>query len=399
MVADELALELADEYVRPGGSVLDPFCGSGRLLVAAAKYPGLRHGMDVNPLACLLTRAKLARPDRKVLVRMLDDLQGARGRLRGKVAALELRASYSVPWFSEAVQGELAEIVSWINASAMDEPERLLVAAALSAATRDASFARKVGWKLHRHRPASRARLSLSAWASFERRLRYCVDDLLAKPATAVEFAVELADARALSRHKLRAEEQFDLVLTSPPYGDSRTTVQYGGASALCLDAVSRISGMDALFEHGRDIDGRCLGGTACCDARPVIENLERYWAASSKSSRKNTVVGFLGDYAQVCDGIASRLKPGGAAVLVVGRRSVGGFRVKLDAFTTDRFEALGLRAIGFDRRSLREKRLPRRVNRFGRSTSEAVRTRGLTPTMSSEIILAFRKPPKGRVR
>jgi site-specific DNA-methyltransferase (cytosine-N4-specific) len=50
----------------------------------------------------------------------------------------------------------------------------------------------------------------------------------------------------------------FDHVLTSPPYGDSNTTVQYGAASGICLDVVTRISGLEAFFVAGSRIDSAC---------------------------------------------------------------------------------------------------------------------------------------------
>src|SRR5687768_12034639 len=60
MIADDLATELASLHVRQGSRVLDPFCGSGRLLMAAAAKGASCFGYDVNPLARLLTEAKAA---------------------------------------------------------------------------------------------------------------------------------------------------------------------------------------------------------------------------------------------------------------------------------------------------------------------------------------------------
>ena len=87
-------------------------------------------------------------------------------------------------------------------------------------------------------------------------------------------------------------------------------------------------------------------------------------------------------------------LKPGGIAVIIVGQRSTGGYRLKLDKFTVDRFEALGMRTISIEERRLREKHLPQKINRYGRCASANLRAKGVTRTMSSETILAFQKRP-----
>src|SRR5260221_6810333 len=111
-----------------------------------------------------------------------------------------------------------------------------LMASALSATVREVSFARLSGWKLHRLDETARAAFKVCPWERFERRLRYCLSELRARRCIPGEHYVALADARSLSNphDQARAHGPFDVVLTSPPYGDSRTTVQYGAASALC---------------------------------------------------------------------------------------------------------------------------------------------------------------------
>ena len=148
MVADELAVRLVDCFVRAGDTVLDPFCGSGRLLAAAARMPGKRIGIDINPLACLLTRAKLTHPDVTILQRIAEKIDSVRsGPAR---SAIGLREPREVRWFPSYALAELAQIVRWVNRLQLKEAERLIVAAAVSGAARDASYARKDSWKLHR---------------------------------------------------------------------------------------------------------------------------------------------------------------------------------------------------------------------------------------------------------
>jgi hypothetical protein len=81
---------------------------------------------------------------------------------------------------------------------------------------------------------------------------------------------------------------------------------------------------------------------------------------------------------------------------MIVGRRSVEGFRLKLDDFTVDQFESLGFRSTNVSRRHLVGKRLPRKINRFGRASSVERRALGVTTTMLTETIVVLRRDGSG---
>ena len=394
MVADELALELARSHVKPGQRVLDPFCGSGRLLVAGASVPGKFVGMDVNPLARLITMAKVVTVSAETISELVSDIEFARRNVRPK--PLTLREPRKVQWFPESVLAEIGQIASWINALNLDYSHKTVLATAFSAAVRDASYCRKGRWKLHRLDPFARANHVASAWDCLKRRLQLYVVESTATTPLKGEVSVIGGDAREILARVSGLEplSKFDLVLTSPPYGDSKTTVQYGAASALCLDAVSRIEGFADFFVQGVNIDRQCLGGGKPPAVRGDSQKLlKRYWAGALGSTKAATVAAFLADISQVFAQVASLLQPGGRAVLVLGRRSVGGFRVKLDLVIMDCLERFGLRLESCQRRVLHDKRLPRTINRFGRSSSKDIRAKGLTKTMSEEFILTFGMP------
>jgi SAM-dependent methyltransferase len=392
MVADPLALNLAGRFVSTGDTVLDPFCGSGRLLAAAEKA-ALRVGIDTNPLACLLTQAKLVPARREVLRSVLAGLPSAK--FVKPRRCLTAAVNGNVDWFSPAVLTDLEKAVTWLNEIRLDENELLVVAAALSATVRDVSFARQSGWKLHRIGSDERSKFSTSVWERLERRLRYCERELPVSVGEGTAHVVRQGDARTLSQ-TLRGEvgvDQFDVVLTSPPYGDSRTTVQYGAASALCLSVISRLKGLEHLWMKGSAIDGACLGSKLerdRCDADE--ESFRPYWAGSPRNPAFPRTAAFLRDYREVCRGIASALRAGGNAIFVVGRRSTGGFRLKLDMFTVNELASSGLRLVERDERALSQKRFPRIINRFGRSIDEVDRNRGQITTMRSEVVLVFQK-------
>ncbi|MFZ1413748.1 MAG: hypothetical protein WAS73_04100 [Defluviicoccus sp.] len=391
MVADELALDLVRRYVPEGAKVLDPFCGTGRLL-AAAESAAVRVGVDVNPLAWLLTTAKLSSSAPGALGSIADDLRLAK---RKALFGVDMMTSgRQVEWFAPEVRLELGRIVAWINALKVPDSERRLVAAALSATVRDVSFARQSGWKLHRRTSEERERFSACPWERLERRLRYCEAELLRAGIAPGRSHVALGPVVALRSqdHPVRAHGLYDVVLTSPPYGDSRTTVQYGAASALCLSVVAQIDGLQHLAATGGEIDARCLGGAAAGEGRQEAIDLHRYWAGARDGRRARAVARFLSQYSVAWDAIADCMKPGGTAVLVVGRRSTGGRRVRLDEFTVDHLQTRGFELVHRTSRGLRQKRSPRHVNRFGRSASPEMRERGAVVTMGSEIILVLRK-------
>lgn len=75
---------------------------------------------------------------------------------------------------------------------------------------------------------------------------------------------------------------------------------------------------------------------------------------------------------------------------MIVGCRSVGGYRVRLDEFTAAVMEELGLRSTSQVRRRFVGKTLPRVVNRFARARDPARRTGGRVKTMDEEQILTF---------
>src|SRR5665213_918754 len=52
---------LLERYTEPNDLVFDPFCGSGTLLVEAAVAGRRSLGLDVDPLAVLISNAKVTR--------------------------------------------------------------------------------------------------------------------------------------------------------------------------------------------------------------------------------------------------------------------------------------------------------------------------------------------------
>jgi SAM-dependent methyltransferase len=395
MIADQVAAQLGQQFVTPGQRVLDPFCGTGRTLVAAAEHGAECIGVDVNPLATLLTHAKFSQPRIRILEKLLVSLPGSTSAApRRSIQNLEL--GRKVEWFSPEIRRELSALISWINDACLEHHELNFVAAILSATVREVSYCRDDQWKLHRIPQEARSCFYKSPWVVFERRLRSSLRDLVSATQLTGTLRVMTGDTRRLSEVLELYEEPrgFDVVITSPPYGDSRTTVQYGAMSAISLGILRHLRGLDLEIITGGEIDRRCLGGQAIkpnplksCSflLRP------QHWRGGTQNPARDRVYRFLWDLELCAKEIAKVLRRGGRAVFVIARRSIGGWQLKLDRFLIDAFLRQNIRLESLRTRRIEGKTTPLVINSRGHTTRKGVSSKRVC-TMREEYILTFRK-------
>lgn len=391
MLADGLAMEIAQAHIQAGDRVIDPFCGTGRTLMAAVAVGAHAVGVDINPLAVLVSRAKCGIPDQTSLQRLMTWMPSKRHENLEVLLGRERR----VDWFPTRALRELGEIVTALNFLRLRGQTLDFAAAVLSATVRESCYCRKDQWKLHRMSPAQRSSFRPSAWAIFRRRLRVALDEHSA--CSVPESALSRATAVLGDARQLRAclgdhtQHGYDCIFSSPPYGDSRTTVQYGGMSSLSLDVLSRIEALDLCAASTAQIDTSCLGGAA--RALPDVDWLREYWPAPIASPYATRVACYLVDLGDALRAAVDVLRPGGRVVLILARRRVGPARVRVDQFAVDELAALGVHKTAAVRRKVAIKWAPAYVHRHGRSADRSGRVR----TMREEVVLVFEK--EGRTR
>lgn len=384
MIANDLAAILAQRYVVPGSSVLDPFCGTGRTLLAAqAALASQVVGADVNPLATMIARAKLASVSVSRIQRFAESALP-------KVKHVHDFETRKVRWFSKRSSADLTQIIEGVNrAYWLHAADRLLIAAVLSATARHVSFCRNDQWKLHRVTKSMRQR-RIDAKAVFFRRLEVAIREIAACQGQFRSKARVISGSCTSLRSTLATagiHAQFDVVMTSPPYGDSFTTVQYGGMSSICLQVIRYLNGVTVRNVPGREIDRLCLGGPG--RAKDPGCHIREYWAGGLTNPNRSKVVSFFLDMGRSCQQIAQVTRPGGYAILVLGRRRTGGFRVRLDRFVIDCMCAQGFQLADQWERPLQSKRLPSVINRLGRRRNHS---RGAVATMRSEYVVVLRR-------
>ena len=182
-------------------------------------------------------------------------------------------------------------------------------------------------------------------------------------------------------------DESVDLVVTSPPYGDSRTTVAYGEYSRLSLQWLDLFN---LTEKEIMGIDKSLMGGSKyrngfeyTIPSSTLKKSLEKIKDVDLE--RAGDVYSFYLDLTDSIAAIASKTKVGGYQFWVVGNRTVKGETLLTDVIISEIAERYGLQHIYTIDRNIINKVMPAQnspTNESGVKTS----------TMTNEHIVILRK-------
>ena len=349
----QIARRLIERYSERKDVILDPFCGSGGVLVESMLLGRNSIGMDINPLALIIAKAKTTPLEPSELERLWLELREA---IEEDVRGLRFdRLEVEVPkipnleyWFKPQVARELAVIRRRLDAL-KGEGAYFFFATCFSLTVRKVSnlkpgefkIVRMPAEKLKKHNPNVLQTFIEHVEERIPRMVKFyraCDENVFCE--------VLLGDAR-----RLPLKGGVDLVVTSPPYGDSRTTVAYGQFSkypALWL-GLRGVTGVDKASLGGRPTDGEELPS----------ETLKRTLEEIKKKSREryNDVLWFFSDLFRCLEQLREVLS--GCCCFVVGNRTVRRVQVPTDRIIVELGEALGLEFETLIRREIPSKRLP----------------------------------------
>lgn len=256
--------------IKPIKTVLDPFVGSGTTALES-KYLGLDFwGSDLNPLAVLLAKTKALTIDntsytKRRLGELIDQIKEEYPNTRLIPVYTFDNIDY---WFKEENIRELSflkfKINQFINRAnkANREMYALILLTAFSSTIRRVSLTRNGEFKLYRMSPSDMDKFSINAIDEFEEAVSNLLDMLVvANDSYQKETKSTICIQNAKSLNYLN-NSSIDLVITSPPYGDSKTTVAYGEFSKLSLqwmeDLLRKFVGIEV---EDCNCDEQLLGG------------------------------------------------------------------------------------------------------------------------------------------
>ena len=384
MMVPQVARRLIDEFGVNAGALFDPYCGTGTTLLEGM-LAGIRViGTDLNPLARLIASVKTTPLELDALDREIDDFIAFGINANYPTTRIEIPEFANIDyWFDKSIQRELGSILGYVNGIASGEIADFF-RVAMSLTVRRVSWTKNSEFKLVRVSPEQMERQSSSSFSTMigilenNRNAIAGLNNALGETSTDRTIA-DFNSVVGVPSH-LIGDSSVDLIVTSPPYGDSKTTVAYG--------QFSRLSSQWLGFERPSQIDNELMGGRR--QYVPVkfgVDELDTAIAsiADTDGKRANEVASFFVDYRQSIANVASVVKPGGYACYVVGNRTVKGVQVPTAETTAAFFERSGFSIVELISRNIPNKRMP-----YLNSPSNVPGKLG--KTMNKEFVVVCRK-------
>jgi hypothetical protein len=353
--------------------ILDPFMGSGGVLVESILNGNNAIGVDLNPLAVLISRVKTTPIDPDLLTNFAT-------RLTGELPERKRRGKYAIPkinglqfWFKESAVKELATIRSAIEE--LQAPIEVLdfLKVCFSITARTSSNIKNGEYKLYRRQGKEHEQFTPRVFETFSRTIRDNIERMslfwsTMKKLDYIPCALPLLwDSRKLSELRTGAKTvqlkdragngRVSLVVSSPPYGDAKTTVAYGQFSrysALWLGLPS-----DQVYS----VDDAGLGGT------PMDKTRDLKSAALDKTlvtieqrdkARALQVYAFFDDLDRCMEQLGKVLiKDGSHCCFVTGNRTVRRLRIPTDQILLEMATKYGFKHLTTHHREIPTKTIP----------------------------------------
>ncbi|ACZ62402.1 hypothetical protein SDC9_07179 [bioreactor metagenome] len=381
----QIAQQLLKLYSN-GGLLFDPYCGTGTSLVEAMTYGIDAVGTDINPLACLIARAKTKMLD----IRSVQSQITAFEKFASKMDGCDLKPSDMNRienlnfWFKPEVISKVSSILSFIN-DISDQDIKDFFKVAASETIRKSSNTRQGEFKLYRRSQADLIKFNPDVFkimlSTLCRNQRGLID-LLGKTSAAKSSRIRVCNFNTVDcipKYEIEPES-VDIVITSPPYGDSHTTVAYGQYSRLSAEWLD--------LENPRSVDRIAMGGQL---PKALIRfNFDQLDTVISEIENKDIrrareVCGFYEDLNRSIANVSATIISGGYACYVVANRKVKGNTLPTDLVIRQFFEQQGFDHINTFNRAIPNKRMPLRNCPSNVSGL-------LEETMSKEYIVVMKK-------
>lgn len=381
MMVDEMQEELLSEilkHIDDCKNVLDPFHGAGTSLIIAQKLGLNPIGIDINPLANLITYVKLYNYN-------IEELKNKTNALIENVKRcinFEILEFNNIDkWFRKDVKEDLSKIRHCIKMES-DMNIRKFFWVSFANIVRKFSNSRSSTFKLHIKEKEKIENMENNLIDKFFNDCQLNIEKISVDYSKS-DFTLYCGDSKE-ELNKIE-DNSISIICTSPPYGDNGTTVTYGQFSTLQLQWID----LNDLSENTKNIninnssiDANSLGGKKNIN-ETKISCINEYLKNITKE-KHSKIINFVEDYKEVFELMVSKVKQGGYIIITLGNRKVDNIKVPFDEVNIELANSNKMKLIQKLSRDIVNKRMAGKVSN--------VENVGSVESMKEEYILIFRK-------
>ena len=358
MLVPEMVERIIKDYSEKNDIIFDPFGGSGTVAVCANKLGHNAISNDINPLANFITKVKTTQVDLLKLTRKVEAVSEILKNVETFEEAEEfiMQGEHFENWYSREVLLKLCWIRELISKIYDKDIKDFFMLCFLQTA-RKCSLQRKGEFKMYKISPEKRKNYNPDTVKIFLEILKINFEimkkNILEKEnATNKNCSTKIINFRADEGFPQEYNNAVDLIITSPPYGDSATTVAY--------EQFSRFANEWLEIEKPEKLHKKMLGGKTIKEEIAFgIPELDNAISKISSVKRRHEVITFYRDYKKSISNIGKTLKRGGIVCFVVANRTVGGVILPTDLATIKMFEENEFELIDKFERNINRKRMP----------------------------------------
>lgn len=354
----QLARKILRVFTDENSVVLDNFSGSGTTLIECLLLNRKKAiGIELNPFACFMAKVKTTpiEPDklRKYFLEIVDNYTN-------KNIEYDEHVFYNINfWFKKETIIQLSKLKSMILKI---EPENIknFFLLSLSEVVRKVSLTNHNSFKLCRDKNKITGNFNPNVLEEF-RKVSSRNIDLMSQffdkvKNSKTEIKIILGDSR-IKQQEIE-DDSVDFILTSPPYGDSRTTVAYGQFSRLpwlWINNDNRIYSLDEDLLGGKN---NVNFNNEIIEYSPTLkEQLEEINSKCNKRAKE--VLSFYIDLYKTLKNAYDYLKSDKYFVLVTGNRTVKNVFLRTDIIISELSATLGFKTEKILYRNIINKRMP----------------------------------------